>query len=263
MWHPYELKDAANKGMIVSERKENQSEDKSLSTAIETVNEGEQVTVEFTNRKEKYDVKVTKVVDMTYGNVSYAEYSNQSFTFGGILTNLTPSTKYSVVITDKNTAVFSGESDDTAGNVQNLVALKEQSFTSDRNGNAQFSVKLKHNETFTIKGLPIDATYKITESGAENYISSYKVSGISGAVIASSSGSAGGVKEALSTAVERVDAGETEVEITFTNRYVFNYVLPAAGMEDQRGIMAVIFSGMILFAAAYLFISRKKSDKRL
>ncbi len=63
----------------------------------------------------------------------------------------------------------------------------------------------------------------------------------------------------VSTAEEVVDANDLDVNIVFTNRYrASDYVLPNAGVTDIRFVLAAMLSGMLLFGAVYLLISRKR-----
>ena len=64
----------------------------------------------------------------------------------------------------------------------------------------------------------------------------------------------------LSTASEKVDSSDLDVRVTFTNKFVNKpYVLPDAGTEDMRLILTMIFGGMILFAAAFMYLQKKNT----
>ena len=214
-----------------------------LTTETETVNEGEEVTVTFINSKQQHDISVTKRLDMTNSDLSYAEYSRMKFDFEIDLTGLEQGKTYTVEFT----------SDDATGilRTENLMARSD--------GTAKYTVVLRQNQTCHLRDLPEDARYTVTEKAAKFYLAEYEITGNEGAVISRASFANKATNTALSTAEEVVDANDLDVNIVFTNRYsASDYVLPNAGVTDLRLVMAAMLSGMLLFGAVYLFISRKR-----
>ena len=224
---------------------------KDLSTAVETVDQGEDAVILFTSGKYGHDVKVTKYVDMTYGEHATLNYRTQEFRFRVDLNNLVQNRTYTLAYT----------SEEMTGEIQ-------QSFTA-AGATDSVEVKLKHGETVTIRDLSEGMTYQVTElfdenaPNARNFIPSYTINANEDAIILCGSDSAL-VPGSLSTKVETVNATDLEVNIVFTNEYVFDpYVLPASGFEDQRmtGVIAII--GMGVFAGLFIISGkrRKKSAK--
>ena len=170
------------------------------------MNEGEEVTVIYTNSKVQRDVTLSKMVDMTEGGLSYAEYSSQLFKFHVSLTGLEHNKSYTMQYTSK---VYSG-------------VLKTESFTSDDNGVAEVTVYLAHQQSVKFRSLPENAGYTITETPTIDYIARYTVTGNANAVIASESGQNQKTYTQLSTAAETVDRDELDVEVVFTNRYHYD-----------------------------------------
>lgn len=119
------------------------------------------------------------------GNVE----TEEAFEFVVALNNLEPDTEY------------------TYGN---------QTFTSDKEGNANVSVSLKNGEEVVFENLPAGTQYRILEETG-NYISSYVISDKNNmGMINQTTDENEAVNEELATATETVDAGE-EATVTFTN----------------------------------------------
>ena len=239
----YEITDSNNKGAI--EKASDSSDDISspLSTEWETVNEGENVSVIFTNTKTDREISVTKLVDMTYGLKKPSEYYSEEFSFTAELEGLAPGREYTVQYTARNTT----------------GVLSEETFTAPESGSAVFSFGLSHGQTASFRGLPLNASYRITEQAVPFYVPSYKITGNEGAVIAAASGSADSVGTALSTQTEAVDTDDHDVNIEFTNTYSKpNYVLPDAGTNDIRYFLLFSGIGVLVFAAAFAYVSREK-----
>lgn len=199
----YQITNSGSAGHIVTESAANEENYKALSTAAETVNENEAVTVTFTNTKVQRDLTITKLVDMSGGGLPYAEYSAQNFRFLVSLTGLDGGETYQLQYTRRN---YSGIAD-------------TGSFTADSSGNAQLLLLLHHGYSVKLKDLPLGATYTITESPAVNYISSFRVYANEQAVIVKDSGANRKTCRILSTEEETVDENERDVEVVFTNRY--------------------------------------------
>jgi len=91
-------------------------------------------------------------------------------------------------------------------------------FTADASGSADISFELSDGESVSILGLPVGATYQISEEGAEDVTASYIVtdSGSGSGSIASSSGRAESAGSPLATKTETAESGEA-VTVCFTN----------------------------------------------
>lgn len=247
----YELTNSGTGGTVISPTAQNQVSRKELSTAMETINEGEEITVTFTNRKADHDITVTKLVDMTYGEMEFSRYSRQKFGFIIRLTKLEEGKKYLTQYTYLNST---GQTDGPV-------------VTANSNGSAVLSVQLSHGQSISIRGLPENAVYSVTEEGISGYAASYKISGNEGCVIKQISDENTEAKTALSTANETVDANDRDIRIVFTNTYsASGYTLPDSGMRDKRMEIAAIMILLMLFAAAFVYAEhnertgKKRSD---
>lgn len=113
-------------------------------------------------------------------------------------------------------------------------ATSEHGFTfdSDNTGHALVDVKLKKDQSITFEGLPINATYQVTElAGA--YTSKYELSDSKGInKINSENGLNEEENRDLSTAVETIDANEN-VSITFTNTIEHKQSLVVTKVEPE------------------------------
>ncbi len=199
----YRISDSGSGGTIVSPDDSNTVNFRQLSTAVETVNENEDITVTYTNTKVQRDLTITKLVDMSDGDLTYAEYSAQKFRFLVKLTGLEGGKEYEMAYTKQN---ISGVYD-------------TESFTAPANGETELTIVLKHGLSVRIKDLPEGAKYTITEYPVINYISSFEISGNEGAVIEKESDRNRKTCRSLSTAEETVEDQELDVRATFTNRY--------------------------------------------
>ena len=235
--------DSSDLDRIVLPSAGNERTREELSTAVETVNEGEEVTVTFTNYKVQRDLTVTKTVDMTYGNLTPAQISRQTFDFVLTLTGLEPNAPYSVQY--------------TAENATGVIA--REYLISSSQGEIVYDFRLIHGCSCTFKNLPENASYQVTESAAGFYASSYAVTGSEGAVFISASDANELTKLPLSTAVETVEDQELNVNIVFTNTYSLSgYVLPNAGLPDKRLFLSLGFAGMLLFGVLFVVSYRHK-----
>lgn len=113
---------------------------------------------------------------------------NQEFTFTAVLTKLDRSGIYTIQKRDGT----------------------QQTFTSDTSGNATVTFILKHDETVAFTGIPIGATYQITETSVEGYTT---FCALRDANSQNNFVSPSGESE---TDVETLDSGEN-VTATFTN----------------------------------------------
>lgn len=184
----YTVTDSEGLDEIESGSGSNSDANTDLSTAEETVNEGEEITVTFTNKyNETQDIVLAKETYYSDGSVDKADNTEYEFTV--VFTGLEENVTYTY---DKKT------------------------FTSDDNGEATVVVTLKGWESVTFEALPLGATYTVTET-ANSHIAAYTVEDANDTEdIASASGSNESVNTDLSTATETVIKGE-EVTITFMN----------------------------------------------
>ena len=229
--------DLFNSGENRSGEAANTKRNKSISTDYERMDEGEEVTVEFINTKATHDIIVKKAVEVLAGEITEDEYKSKEFSFTVELEGLDKNKTYIVEI-----------------------GSERKSLKSDGEGRAEYTTSLKHGEQFKIMDLPVGATYTITEAPEKFYAAAFEAkSNDNGAVIELASKTNNRTNIALSTAEERVDQEEFEVTFTFTNTYsASGYVLPSAGMDDKRPIAVTLVAGMLLFAAAYWFVSKRQ-----
>ena len=235
----YALTDEGGVSNFVSAQAENQAVKTKLSTAVETVNEGEEVTVTFTNTRVTHDIQVKKALDMTDSVIPEGVYLRKEFKFIVELEGLTEE-EYTV---DCNNGYRHDET---------ITAV---------DGAAHYEIYLKDGQDFTIKDLNENATYTIKEEAVKNYIASYEVTTNDTAVVVKRSDRTAAPNADLATAKETIDPTDLQVVFSFKNTYnVSDYVLPAAGMPDKRPLTVSLISGMLLFAAAYLFIQRRRKN---
>ena len=201
--------------------------------------------IDLDNKRTERDIKITKQVDMTYGDISESDYKNQGFDFEVAFTQLDPSTKYAFE--------YSKDGVKTTGE-----------FVSKSDGCYLLDFQLTDDQTLTIKNLPKNANYQITEKKVFNYISSYNAICNSEAKIVKASDSNAFQNQDLSTAWETVDVdgefNDFDVEFIFKNTYD-NYVLPNAGLENCIPVLIAALSGAVFFGALYLWVNVKKRKK--
>ena len=177
----YVITDANNAGMINNTAKNNTKENKELSTNTETADEGEDVTITFTNKKVvTQNLKVQKTV-------TDPEDTN-SYIFEIEFANLEEGTSF-------NSTVGRSVEED---------------------GKAELTIYLAGGEEAEFYNVPVGTTYTVKEL-ASSAIASYTVTDANGTnQIVSESKSNTTAKKALSTARETVNQGE-EVTVTFIN----------------------------------------------
>ena len=231
---------------IVEAYKENDESETALSTSEETVNEGEDILITFTNRKEQYDVSVAKIVDISEGAIPYASYSKLKFALTINFSGLEADKSYTMLYTSASST----------------GVLKTGSFKSTAEGEAVIELKLTHGQICTMKDIPVNAVYKVTEQGYQGYLSSYIIKGNEAAAIIKSEDTAAAPNTKLSTAEETVDADEHDVKIEFTNKFsAVNYTLPNAGRE-QNAAGAVVISALMLISWLSLAYIRIRSRSK-
>ena len=203
----YAVTDAAGLQKIATASGANKEEDQEISTATETADKGEKVTVTFTNEFQmSQDLTLTKKTVNADGS-SYSAEEAFSFTvkFTGLPAN----------------AVISS----TAGDI-----------SADAGGNAAKTISLKNGEQVIFHELPVGSKYQITESGSE-YRPSYS---IDAATVVKKTDRIVKRNSSLSTQIETIDKGENDV-VTFTNERIVWYALPNTG-----SYMLVILIGTAL-----------------
>ena len=203
----YAVTDAAGLQKIATASGANTEEDQEISTATETADKGEKVTVTFTNEFQmSQDLTLTKKTVNADGSAYNAK---EAFSFTVKFTGLPAN------------AVISS----TAGDV-----------TADASGNAAKNVSLKNGEQVIFHELPVGSKYQITENGSE-YRPSYS---IDAATVVKKTDRIVKRNSSLSTQIETIDKGENDV-VTFTNERIVWYALPNTG-----SYMLVILIGTAL-----------------
>lgn len=203
----YAVTDAAGLQKIATASGANAEEDQEISTATETADKGEKVTVTFTNEFQmSQDLTLTKKTVNADGSAYNAE---EAFSFTVKFTGLPAN------------AVISS----TAGDV-----------TADASGNAAKTISLKNGEQVIFHELPVGSKYQITESGSE-YRPSYR---IDAATVVKKTDRIVKRNSSLSTQIETIDKGENDA-VTFTNERIVWYALPNTG-----SYMLVILIGTAL-----------------
>lgn len=215
-------------------------------TANCEIEESYPITVVFNNQKVARDVKLSNKVEIVpQGSLAADEYLNKQF-------------KYTIELYDleKSSYYYTAETDaDITGNSTN------RRWKSDSNGNLTIQYNLVDGKSITIKNLPLNAEYNITVAAEDGYTPSYFVQSNDGAVILRSEDSSA-KGHSLSTATEKVDNTDLDVEFIFTNTYnpaaLQLYVLPNSGMENMipRIVKTIIL--FVLFAVIFIYSSNKK-----
>lgn len=131
---------------------------KDLATAIETVDEGEDAVIEFTNTLPKSaSVTLTKKVGGMFAD------PNRYFRFTVSLTGASANQDYLI--------------DLTKGSTEHDGKKNPQFLKTDANGRATADIWLKHNDTITLKSLPLDAKYSVAEEKTQGYDATVKANG--------------------------------------------------------------------------------------
>ena len=241
----YVINDSNNLGRILRSSDDNGTEtDKALSTQLETVDQGEEAEITFINTKLSHDITVSKKLDMTYGDTTSFNYKAQRFLFKVVFSGLTAGRTYTL----------SRTSEDMIG------------FTADST-NYEYEFELRDGEALTFRDIEENVLYTVTELYDENdpvvrrCIPSYEIKSNSEAVTAKLTDSLNEAGE-LSTATETVDHTDYDVNIIFTNQYIFTpYVLPNSGFKDVRPVLILAGAGIILFAIMFATSRNHKRKK--
>ena len=178
----YSIIDGNDSGLINSTANINTKENRSLSTAIETADEGEDITITFTNKKSvTQNLKLVKEVT--------DENDKNSYIFEIVFSNMPEGTSF-------NSSV---------GKV-----------TADQYGMAELTIYLAGGEEVEFYNIPVGTKYNVTEL-ASTAITSYTIVDNNGLnKIEKISEANSKPKTALSTELETVNQGE-EATITFIN----------------------------------------------
>lgn len=178
----YVITDANDVGLINNTADRNTKENIAISTKLETADEGEDITITFTNEKNvKQNLKLTKEVT--------DENDKNSYIFTIEFANMEEKTEFN----------------STVGKV-----------TADSQGKAELTIYLAGGEEAEFYDIPVGTTYKITEL-ASSAIASYKITDKNGTnQIVQQTGANGEAKLDLSTKKETINEGE-EAIVTFIN----------------------------------------------
>ena len=178
----YVITDSSNIGSIANTSNRNSKANTSLATATETADEGENVTITFTNKKTvTQNLKLAKTVTDNNDTNTYMfdiEFANM----------------------EENSSFNS-----TAGKV-----------IADQNGKAELSVYLAGGEEVEFYDVPVGTTYRVKELASSAIASYTVVDNNGGNKIAKASDSNTTSRKALSTEIETVNQGE-DVTVTFIN----------------------------------------------
>ena len=178
----YVITDSNNLGLIASTSNMNTKTNTAISTATETADEGENVTIAFTNKKiVTQNLKLKKAVTDDEDENSYMF----DIEFGNM---------------EENSSFNS-----TAGKV-----------IAEQNGKAELSVYLAGGEEVEFYDVPVGTTYRVKELASSAIASYTVVDSNGGSHIAKASDSNTKAKKALSTEIETVNQGE-DVTVTFIN----------------------------------------------
>ena len=189
----YVIEDAAGGSGDIRSASGEASEGEALSTAEETVDPGEEITITYTNTILKtVDVKLTKNSVLYDGSEDTEDET--AYTITAQFENLVPGEIY---------ACTDGTS--------------SQYMTADEEGTSSMTLKITGGMTYTFLDLPVGTYYRFTEAGNSKRASYAVTDENDTGNIASESGENDGIMEDLSTYYETADAGE-DVTVTFTNQ---------------------------------------------
>ena len=178
----YTITDASNLGLINSTSNTNTKQNVPLTTATETADDGENVTITFTNQKTvTQNLKIAKTVT--------DESDTKSYMFDIEFANMEENSSF-------NSSV---------GKI-----------TAEPNGKAELTIELAGGEQAEFYDIPVGTTYRIKEL-ASTTIASYQLTDANGVnKFEKQSDANKKAKKALSTEIETVNQGE-DVTVTFIN----------------------------------------------
>lgn len=231
----YALTDAGgtdSKGTIASSSGSVTATDTPLSTAKETAEQGEDVTIAFTNQIHKVQsLTVSKVVHDALGNAVTSDNDENGKPI-----------KYTIEI------MLSGLPANTS------LSSSIGSMDADDNGNIDMLAYLANGESVTISDVPVGTKYRFVEQ-ANDKAGRYDISVADGqtGTFVRQSASTSGTNEALATGTlgsgsvgdgdEVVDEGE-DATVTFTNSLPLRFTLPFTGSTQVIAI-AISFAGAV------------------
>lgn len=226
----YQVTDAASKGKIAQEAATGTA-NTSLSTAQEKADDGEDVTVTFTNA-------YASGQSMAVRGLTSCKVGGQIIGYGSDAYN---------ALTDDQKKVFSGSYEMTVdfANIPEGTGIDSSLglVTPDKYGKASKTFSIKGNGSSVVfSNIPSGVTYKITESAnkaAPSYAITTKDAGgnaIEGTVVSKTG--AGKKKTALSTAVETVEENESDT-VTFTNfkGSLINFAVLKTDHKDTKTVL--------------------------
>ena len=240
----YTVSNAASTGRIASPAGSNTAEDTALSTAEETVDDGEQTAVTFTN-----DVEKTQTVTLKKF-VGKGKSSNDAAAEGGFdFTENTASTeKYNFTIKFYDLA----ESDSFSSSIGKIYAMDPADPDDIKAGaatntwTASKDFQMGEGDIVTFRNIPVGTKYVITEAETPCDV---KIS-VTGTNVATQTSITPSTDPYHATSVETVDYGEDSV-VTFKNR-----VNDTAALQ----IVKEAFSGDRLPGAEFTVYNADQSD---
>ena len=199
------------------------------------------------------------IVASFYGEVY--DYKNQEFLFDISIHGLdSAGRKYSEIIVEYSDINTTGVKTKTLAQVMGLTGDQADQIAAD----AVFTVKLRHGESIKFKALPTNATFYASEQASAAYRYAYEVKANEGAALQTASRSNDKENKALSlNANEVVNLSDKDIEYVFTAvSDAVPYVLPESGFDDQRAMIAIILSGMMVWGVLFWFTSRRRTKKQ-
>ena len=234
----YQVTDAASKGKIAQEAATGAA-NTSLSTAQEKADDGEDVTVTFTNA-------YASGQNMAIRTLTACKVGGQTIVYGSDAYN---------ALTDNQKKLFRGSYEITVDfeNIPEGAGINSGIglVIPDKDGKASKTFSITGSgSTVMFTNIPAGVTYKITES-ANKAAPSYEITTedaggnqIKGTVVSRTA--AGKKKTALSTAVETVEENESDT-VTFTNlkECVINFAIQKTGNNDTAAALSGAVYNMI------------------
>lgn len=248
----YALTDAGgtdSKGTIASSSGSVTATDTPLSTAKETAEQGENITIAFTNQIHKVQsLTVSKVVHDALGNAVTSDNDDNGKPI-----------KYTIEI------MLSGLPANTS------LSSSIGSMDANDNGNIDMLAYLANGESVTISDVPVGTKYRFVEQ-ANDKAGRYDISVADGqtGTFVRQSASTSGTNEALATGTlgsgsvgdgdEVVDEGE-DATVTFTNSLPLRLTLPFTGSMQVIAV-AISFAGAVALVtlAAVRSVGSKHDD---
>ena len=208
----YTVKDSNNLGKVNCSNGFSQEKNKELSTSQETADEGESVTITFTNRIQ--DTQNLRLVKKVVGSNGNAINDDEQYEMQLHFENLEPNSKL----------------DSSLGPLQ-----------ADEDGVIDITTYVKGGDEVSFNQVPVGTHYKFTEM-ANDKIASYTVEDSNNlGKIEKSEGVNSLAQKDLATANETVNKGE-EVTVTFTNSKISNGSLKIIKKNGDKRLEGVVFA---------------------